>query len=332
MTERLLLSAPENVDLSLIPLTEYGLRHGLLTEDDLRRLRAESLPLLRCQAERLTGGRSSSLPAETAEALLDSVFYTVSLALKRCASPEEALTLLRQQPLDTLFAAGQKRLTRKVQAARLMHDELTRSLFSTPNAFYRTTLVDGIAGFFKLYRPALFAQETHITADYPLFLPLQNQTGIEFIERYLQNALCENGFLRCFPAEAVHELICAHHGRLCPHPDEPAGAVADRSTALCAGRSSCELPLLCARCGRTIAPRPFRPRSRRTFCRRAARALPRDPLSAALSILFTPLPAGACGCAHTKPSIGKARTVIGSGLRFTAYSAKYSASISAHRA
>ena len=168
MTERLLLSAPENVDLSLIPLTEYGLRHGLLTEDDLRRLRAESLPLLRCQAERLTGGRSSSLPAETAGALLDSVFYTVSLALKRCASPEEALTMLQQQPLDTLFAAGQKRLARKVQAARLMHDELTRSLFSTPNAFYRATLVDGIAGFFKLYRPALFAQETHITADYAL--------------------------------------------------------------------------------------------------------------------------------------------------------------------
>ena len=118
---------------------------------------------------------------------------------------------LRQQPLDTLFAAGQKRLTRKVQAARLMHDELTRSLFSTPNAFYRATLVNGIAGFFKLYRSALFAQETHITADYPLFLPLQNQTGIEFIERYLQNALCENGFLRCFPAEAVHELICTQH-------------------------------------------------------------------------------------------------------------------------
>ena len=37
--------------------------------------------------------------------------------------------------------------TRKVQAARLMHDELTRSLFSTPNAFYRATLVDGITGF-----------------------------------------------------------------------------------------------------------------------------------------------------------------------------------------
>ena len=50
-----------------------------------------------------------------------------------------------------------------------MHDELTRSLFSTPNAFYRATLVDGIAGFFKLYRPALFAQETHSTQIMPSF-------------------------------------------------------------------------------------------------------------------------------------------------------------------
>lgn len=240
MTERQLLSAPENVDLSLIPLTEYGLRHGLLTEDDLRRLRAESLPLLRCQAERLTGGRSCSLPAETAEALLDSVFYTVSLALKRCASPEEALTLLRQQPLDT------------------------------PNAFYRATLVDGIAGFFKLYRPALFAQETHITADYPLFLPLQNQTGIEFIERYLQNALCENGFLRCFPAEAVHELICAQHADYALIPMnllEPALTAA----LLCAldGLSANSL-----RCAPDAAERLLRGRSASDLAKRFATVLP----------------------------------------------------------
>ena len=96
------------------------------------------------------------------------------------------------------------------------------------------------------------------------------------------------------------------------------------------------LPANSLRCAPDAAERLLRgrspPRSRQTFCRRAARALPRNSLSAALSILFTPLPAGACGCAHTQPSIGKARTVIGSGLRFAAYSAKYSASISAHRA
>lgn len=198
MTERRLLSAPENVDLSLIPLTEYGLRHGLLTEDDLRRLRAESLPLLRCQAERLTGGRSSSLPAETAE----------------------ALTLLQQQPLDTLFAAGQKRLTRKVQAARLMHDELTRSLFSTPNAFYRATLVDGIAGFFKLYRPALFAQETHITADYALIPMNLLEPALTAALLCALDGLPANS-LRCAP-DAAERLL---RGRSVPDLTERFAAV-----------------------------------------------------------------------------------------------------------
>ena len=151
-----------------------------------------------------------------------------------------------------------------------MHDELTRSLFSTPNAFYRATLVDGIAGFFKLYRPALFAQETHITADYPLFLPLQNQTGIEFIERYLQNALCENGFLRCFPAEAVHELICAQHADYALIPMnllEPALTAA----LLCAldGLSANSL-----RCAPDAAERLLRGRSAPDLAERFAAVLP----------------------------------------------------------
>lgn len=143
MTEWRLLSAPENVDLSLIPLTEYGLRHGLLTEDVLRRLRAESLPL-------------------------------------------------------------------------------------------------------------------------------QNQTGIEFIERYLQNALCENGFLRCFPAEAVHELICAQHADYALIPMnllEPALTAA----LLCALDG---LPANSLRCAPDAAERLLRGRSASDLAERFAAVLP----------------------------------------------------------
>lgn len=138
---------------------------------------------------------------------------------------EEALTLLRQQPLDTLFAAGQKRLTRKVQAARLMHDELTRSLFSTPNAFYRATLVDGIAGFFKLYRSALFAQETHITADYA-FIPMN------LLEPALTAAL-----LCALDGLSVNSLHCA--------PDAAERLLRGRSAPDLAERFAAVLPALC---------------------------------------------------------------------------------------
>ena len=85
---------------------------------------------------------------------------------------------------------------------------MKRELFSTPNVFYHATAVDGIDGFFKLYRPALFPQETHITADYPTFAQRPDLTGIEFIEAYLQQLDHENRFLRCFAPEAVYPLLC----------------------------------------------------------------------------------------------------------------------------
>lgn len=60
-----------------------------------------------------------------------------------------------------------------------------------------------------MYRPALFANETHITADYPPLLPITGLCGIEFIERYLACLMAENRFLRCFQPKQVHLLLCA---------------------------------------------------------------------------------------------------------------------------
>ncbi len=116
--------------------------------------------------------------------------------------------MLRQEPLAALFETGQRRIQRKLHTARLLHRRLKRELFATPNVFYHATAVEGIDGFFKLYRPALFPQETHITADYPTFMERPDLTGIEFIETYLQQLDHENRFLRCFAPETVHPLLC----------------------------------------------------------------------------------------------------------------------------
>lgn len=109
---------------------------------------------------------------ETAQALLDSVFYTLGIALKDFPTPDAALQGLKSRPLAALLTEGQDCIRRRVAAARARHRRLAGALFETENVFYRATAADGIRGFFRLYRPALFANETHITADYPLLLPL----------------------------------------------------------------------------------------------------------------------------------------------------------------
>ena len=127
--------AADNYFLSLLAA---GAKQGILTDADLARLQSESLALLAAQTAVYTGGESSSVRTETAQALLDSVFYTLGIALKGFPTPDAALQALKSRSLAVLLTEGQ----------------------------------DGIRGFFRLYRPALFANETHITADYPPLLPL----------------------------------------------------------------------------------------------------------------------------------------------------------------
>lgn len=188
-------------------LLAEGQRCGLLSDRDLSRLQGESLTLLAERVDAWSHGLSTSLPAERAQQLLGSVLYIVSLELKAGPTPEEAVERLRREPLAALYAAGQKRITRKLQAARTLHRQLKKTLFPTPNQFYRATLADGVDGFFKLYRPALAAQEIHITADYPTFFGLPPLDGVEFMEEYLRCLFHENRFLRCFAPETVHALL-----------------------------------------------------------------------------------------------------------------------------
>ena len=181
---------------------------GLLSDGELARLETESLALLARKARAYTGGESTSLRAETARALLDSVHYTVGVALKACVSPEDAVERLRREPLEALEAAGQALISRKLDAARLLHTRLKQNLFDSENVFYQGTIVGGIEGFFRAYRPAFFAQETHITADYPPLNAVEG-TGIEFVEGYLRALTHENRFLLCFSPERVCRLLTA---------------------------------------------------------------------------------------------------------------------------
>lgn len=198
--------AADNYFLSLLAA---GAKQGILTDADLARLQSESLALLAAQTAVYTGGESSSVRTETAQALLDSVFYTLGIVLKGFSTPDAALQALKSRSLAVLLTEGQDGIRRRVTAARARHRRLVGALFETENVFYRTTAADGIRGFFRLYRPALFANETHITADYPPLLPITGLCGIEFIERYLACLMAENRFLRCFQPKQVHLLLCA---------------------------------------------------------------------------------------------------------------------------
>lgn len=189
-------------------LLSWGLEKGLLPEETGRRIQLALLSLLTDQAKKYTHGESCSIQGERAETLLESIVFTLNAALSAYPSPEAALNALAERPLPLLFLEGQEAIRKKLRAARLLQHYLRQNLFQTRNVFYRGTLIDGIAGFFRLYDAEFAAQETRITADYPLFLPVKGLSGVAFIAEYLRRACQENRFCLYFSSQRVHQLLC----------------------------------------------------------------------------------------------------------------------------
>ena len=155
----------------------------------------------------LLGAESGSVRIETATELLTSIFFVIGTALRAYPTENDVITALCTVPTAQLYADGQRRIQQKLQTARLLHHRLRQHLFVTPNVFYRATAIDAIGGFFKLYRPELFAHERHITADYPTFFGLPPLFGIAFIEQYQKDIAYENRFCRSFAPSCVDTLL-----------------------------------------------------------------------------------------------------------------------------
>lgn len=191
--------------LSLLEQAQFC---GLLSDTDLSRIQSELLMLLAERTELWSRGKSSSIPVEKAQELMASILFVVGLKLKSCRIPEQAVELLKSEPLRSLFEDGMKLVRRKTAISRHLQKRITDHLLYTPNVYYRSTIVDGIDGFFKLYRPQLAAHELHITADYPVFTGRPELDGIEFIEEYLRRIEKENAFCVCFDPQDIHHLLC----------------------------------------------------------------------------------------------------------------------------
>ena len=120
---------------------------------------------------------------------------------------EQAVEHVKSNTVKSVFENGLATIERRMEIAKHLHKLIASRLFETPNIFYRSTAIDGINGFFKLYSPQFAAHEIHITADYPLCSGMPELDGIEFIEQYLLRLECENAFCTLFSPDDVHRLM-----------------------------------------------------------------------------------------------------------------------------
>ncbi|MFR4954608.1 DUF6179 domain-containing protein [Enterococcus gallinarum] len=188
-------------------LVEQAYLCNMLSPENILKIKSEMILLLAKQSEKWCKGESSSIPTEKAQDIMTSLTYVIGIALKSCDTPEYAVQKLKSDSLENLLQHGMKIIQRKLVRAKQMHKRIAGSIIDTHNFFYKSTIVDGIAGFFKLYCPDFTAHEIHITVDYPAFLGRPNLDGIEFIEKYLEFIEAENIFCAYFSPEKIHHLM-----------------------------------------------------------------------------------------------------------------------------
>ncbi len=194
-------------------LVEQARYVGLLSDKELTAIQTDLLLLLAEQTEKWSRGESSSIPTEKAQDIMTSILFVIGIALKSYQTPEQAVDMLKSKLLKFLFEKGLKLVHRKMAVARYLQKKILEHLLDTPNIYYRSTIADGIHGFFKLYRPQFAAHEIHITADYPILIGRPEFEGIEFIVKYLRCIQAENAFCVCFTPQDIHHLLCG------PTPD-----------------------------------------------------------------------------------------------------------------
>ena len=188
-------------------LIEQAMLCGLLSDSGLAKIQWDLLAILAEQTDKWSRGKSSSIPTEKAKEIMNSVMFVIGIQLKSYQMPEQAIDMLKTESLKQLFESGMKLVKQKMMLARRLQKRIMDNLFETPNVYYRSTIFDGINGFFKLYRPQFGAHEIHITADYPVYIGRPRLNGIEFIEQYLRCIEAENAFCICFAAKDVHHLL-----------------------------------------------------------------------------------------------------------------------------
>ncbi|MDD6467447.1 MAG: DUF6179 domain-containing protein [Erysipelotrichaceae bacterium] len=171
-------------------------------------IQTELLFILAKQADRYSQGKSSSIPLDKAEEIMESILFVLGVQLKSYPTTTQALAQLQEEPLESLYKSGLQLIQKKITSLKRFQKQLIRNLLDTPNIYYRSTIIDGINGFFQLYQPQFTAQKIHITADYPILIGRPQLDGIEFIEQYLQAIAAENAFCIRFSSKAIHHLLC----------------------------------------------------------------------------------------------------------------------------
>lgn len=182
---------------------------GLISQKELEGIQNSLLELLTVTCVRFTGGDSTSLRTETAEKLAQSCVMQISLLLKSCETPDDALELLLNERALTLYERGH------FLCISLLNDtrRLLRTCVSKQNKYSTLQLKSTLTAMRKYlasFNADFFAAAQPPSPEYALWRDILPET-LEDVHEYLFRLSIELGFCSRFAPSQVTALFDAVH-------------------------------------------------------------------------------------------------------------------------
>ena len=171
-------------------------------------MQAKLFALLARQVRNYTKGESDSVPVETAQALLDSICFTLGLDLE---DPGERGRELLARDLAKELTSRRERLRGEMVRGNILWVSLCRALPPVKNRAVQDTL-RSIGGFWRRYDFVYLAQEIPCDIDYQLALPVpERMQGVRYVKEYLRRLSMENHFLRRYTWADLVAVLERYH-------------------------------------------------------------------------------------------------------------------------
>jgi hypothetical protein len=195
-----------------------------LTGGEAKLVRRKLYGLLSFVTARYTMDESSSVPVETARELLESLTFTLTLALR--AEGRGLRDLAGEAEPEKLLERGRRELKARFKRCRALYAQTLSTLPPMESISLRDTM-DGLGVFFRRYDLRYFAHLIPADIDYQLCRPVpESFLGVEYVGEYLRRLLMENLFLSRFETKTVTRLLeayCPDYRELPGNLFEPAG-------------------------------------------------------------------------------------------------------------
>ncbi|SNS11267.1 hypothetical protein SAMN05446037_1004132 [Anaerovirgula multivorans] len=194
----------------LASLINEGMAAGLVGVEFSKSISFDLMEIFKEVMRMYTRGESTTLKAETAEGLMQSIVYSLDLYLMKYSAPEDAILHLRSSNTNMFYKEAIEYVKHYIEETKNLYRAIETKRIIIPNVVYNETFTKAIPDFFANYDVIFSAQDTSTDIDYPLVFDDMSIKGIMYIRRYLEAFQLENEFCRKFNPSNITALLEAY--------------------------------------------------------------------------------------------------------------------------